>query len=194
MSRWRRGEPRAGGAEAGSPCRGPVVVLAEPDPAWRRMAWEELGEVWRVLEAWCVGGVHHVGSTALAEVPARPVIDLWVGLADAAHADEAGAALQAVGWQRARPAAGGVGGDAEALAAGPAYAGTRGDGMAVGVELLAAGGARWHAGLLLRDRLRAGQHRRHEYARVKRRAAARATSLADYHRRKAAFVQRVVAQ
>ncbi|PSO47928.1 MAG: hypothetical protein BRC32_03435 [Actinobacteria bacterium QS_8_72_14] len=145
MSPWRRGEPGAGGAEAGSPCRGPVVVLAEPDPAWRRMAWEELGEVWRVLEAWCVGGVHHVGSTALAEVPARPVIDLWVGLADAAHAGEAGAALQALGWQRARPAAG-------------------------------------------------GQHRRYEYARVKRRAAARATSLADYHRRKAAFLQRVLAE
>lgn len=183
--RWRRerGPARSGPA--------PVVELVEADPAWKRIAWEELSEVWQLLQPWCGAGVHHVGSTAVPGVPARPVIDLWAGLADAARAPDAGAALEAAGWRRA-PVPAGAAGDELALAAGPTYERTRDDGTAVAVELQPAGSARWNAAMLLRDRLRAEERTRNEYARIKRRAAERADSRADYERRKAAFIHRAI--
>lgn len=169
------------------------VELADPDPAWRRAAWEAIREVWQLVEPWRDGGVHHVGSTAVPEVPAEPVVDLFAGLSDAASAPAAGAALTQAGWQ---PAPAGDGGtdpaDDDAAAPGPCYTKEAGEGALVAVELLVPGSARWRTAILFRDRLRADEDRRREYARVKRRAAVRCRDREEYEQRKTAFVRRVV--
>jgi GrpB-like predicted nucleotidyltransferase (UPF0157 family) len=36
----------------------------------------------RAIGAWAVGGIHHVGSTAVPGLAAKPVIDILVGVAD----------------------------------------------------------------------------------------------------------------
>jgi dephospho-CoA kinase len=169
------------------------VELADPDPAWREAAWEAIREVWQVVEPWRDGGVHHVGSTAVPEVPAEPVIDLFAGLAGVDVAPDAAAALTAAGW---RPDPAGdpddvARADADPAAPGPRYTKERGEGAPVAVELLVPGGARWRTAILFRDRLRADAERRREYARVKRRAAARCRDREGYEQRKTAFVRRV---
>lgn len=164
------------------------VELAEPDLAWRQVALEGIREVWQVLEPWRAGGVHHVGSTAIPEVPAEPVVDLLGGLADARAAGPAGAALQAAGWEPdALPVHA-----ADDPERGPRYTRQRDDGVAVTVELLTPGSPRWETAILFRDRLRADDVLRRQYARTKRRASLRASDRQDYENRKAAFVSRVV--
>lgn len=164
------------------------VELAEPDPAWRPAAGEEIHELWQLLEPWRAGGVHHVGSTAIPEVPAEPVVDLLGGLAGAEQAGAAGAALEAAGWE--------LEGASVHLAEDPErgvrYTKRRDDGVAVTVELLTPGSRRWETAILFRDRLRADEVARRQYARTKRRASVRAGSRQEYENRKAAFVHRVV--
>lgn len=164
------------------------VELAEPDPAWRQVAWEAIRELWQVLEPWRAGGVHHVGSTAIPGVPAEPVVDLLGGLADAGQAGAAGAALATAGWEPAALPAHAAG-DPER---GPRYTQPRAGGLAVTVELLTPGSRRWETAILFRDRLRADEVARRQYARTKRRASARASTRQEYEDRKAAFVRQVV--
>lgn len=163
--------------------QGPVE-LADPDPRWPRAAAEEIWALWPLLAPWRDGGVHHVGSTAVAQVPAEPVIDLLAGLADVDQAHAAGAALESVGWRRQGMLA------PDGPGAGPCFARARDDGLAVRVALLEPGCEHWRRALLFRDRLRADPQARSTYSRAKRRAA-RGGDRADYERRKQALVTRV---
>jgi GrpB-like predicted nucleotidyltransferase (UPF0157 family) len=62
------------------------VVAEEPvrispyDPAWPARFKEERDALQRVIGAWVVGGIHHVGSTAIPGLAAKPVIDILMGV------------------------------------------------------------------------------------------------------------------
>lgn len=72
------------------------VVLVDPDPSWSDLAARHLTELRRLPEL-AEAPLLHVGSTAVARLPAKPVIDLLAGLApgDAARLD---LPLAAAGW------------------------------------------------------------------------------------------------
>ncbi len=53
------------------------------------------------LDGRLVGGVHHVGSTSIPGLPAKPIIDMIAGVRDLADADVAAPALEAFGYVRA---------------------------------------------------------------------------------------------
>ena len=71
------------------------VHVVEYDPAWpaRFEAERELLE--RVVAPWLEGGVHHVGSTAVPGLAAKPVVDIMVGVRDLEEARVAIPALAA---------------------------------------------------------------------------------------------------
>lgn len=56
------------------------VMLVPHDPAWA----ERFGEAADLLRAtigpWVTGGIHHVGSTAVPGLDAKPIIDIAVGI------------------------------------------------------------------------------------------------------------------
>lgn len=51
------------------------------DPAWAASFAEEAERLAEVIGTWTPGGVHHVGSTAVPGLAAKPVIDILVGVA-----------------------------------------------------------------------------------------------------------------
>jgi len=57
------------------------VVIAPYDPAWPAMFEAERALLERQLEGYVVGGIEHVGSTSVAGLAAKPVIDIMVGVA-----------------------------------------------------------------------------------------------------------------
>lgn len=57
------------------------VTLYAYDPAWPTMFESEAGLLTATLGPWITGGVHHVGSTAVPGLSAKPVIDIMVGVA-----------------------------------------------------------------------------------------------------------------
>src|SRR4051812_2680418 len=58
------------------------VVIAAYDPTWPERFEAERALLEPVLGEAAPGGIHHVGSTAVPGLAAKPVIDILVGVAD----------------------------------------------------------------------------------------------------------------
>lgn len=80
-----------------------AAVVVDADPGWPAEFAAERTVLTRALAGWLVDDVHHIGSTAVPGLPAKPVIDMMAGvgrLEDAAAA--AGPALAALGYRPCR--------------------------------------------------------------------------------------------
>jgi GrpB-like predicted nucleotidyltransferase (UPF0157 family) len=58
------------------------ISLHAYDPAWPTQFQREAIILAEALRPWITGGVHHVGSTAVPGLAAKPVIDIMVGVLD----------------------------------------------------------------------------------------------------------------
>jgi len=58
------------------------IRLAPYDPSWPAKFSEERGALQEAIGSWAPGGIHHVGSTAVPGLDAKPVIDILVGVED----------------------------------------------------------------------------------------------------------------
>lgn len=58
----------------------PVTVVPHR-PEWAALFEEEARLIHATVSAWITGGIHHVGSTAVPGLDAKPVIDIAVGVA-----------------------------------------------------------------------------------------------------------------
>jgi GrpB-like predicted nucleotidyltransferase (UPF0157 family) len=52
------------------------IVLAPYDSAWPEQFEAERALLEQVLRPWLEGGIHHIGSTAIFNMRAKPVIDM----------------------------------------------------------------------------------------------------------------------
>jgi GrpB-like predicted nucleotidyltransferase (UPF0157 family) len=59
----------------------PIVVVPY-DPEWPHRFEAERALLERVLAPWLEDGVHHVGSTAIPGIAAKPIIDMIAGVRD----------------------------------------------------------------------------------------------------------------
>jgi GrpB-like predicted nucleotidyltransferase (UPF0157 family) len=128
----------------------------------------------RALAPWLEGGIHHIGSTSVPGMPAKPIIDMLAGVR---HLEEARAAerpLRELGYtyRAHRP---------------EAHLFVRED---YGVHLTEPGSDLWRERLAFRDALRADPGLRREYAEWKRVHG----GAKPYTARKTPFVARVLAQ
>ncbi len=57
----------------------PIRVVAH-DPAWLARFEEERAVLEDAVGEWASGGIHHVGSTAVPGLEAKPIIDILVGV------------------------------------------------------------------------------------------------------------------
>lgn len=58
------------------------IVLVEYDPEWPDRFAAEVPLIDHAIGQWITGGIHHVGSTAVPGLTAKPIIDILVGVAD----------------------------------------------------------------------------------------------------------------
>src|SRR3982750_420234 len=56
------------------------ILLVPFDPGWAAGFELERGALDGAIGDWVVGGIHHVGSTAVPGLEAKPVIDILVGV------------------------------------------------------------------------------------------------------------------
>jgi GrpB-like predicted nucleotidyltransferase (UPF0157 family) len=64
-----------------------VVELADHDPEWEQIARETIGQLWRVLGS-VAKDIQHVGSTAIRNIKAKPIIDIAVAVDDFAEVEK----------------------------------------------------------------------------------------------------------
>src|SRR5262249_34479915 len=75
------------------------IHLEPHSPAWRQMFASEKRLIERTLGDWIQGGVHHVGSTAIPKIAAKPIVDVMVGVQNLARARECIRLLSAIDYE-----------------------------------------------------------------------------------------------
>jgi GrpB-like predicted nucleotidyltransferase (UPF0157 family) len=58
------------------------IRLSTYDRAWPERFEEERAALAEAIGGWIVGGIHHVGSTAVPGLEAKPIIDILAGVRD----------------------------------------------------------------------------------------------------------------
>ncbi|MGC3971454.1 MAG: GrpB family protein [Pirellulales bacterium] len=75
-----------------------VVAVVPHDPRWAEMFAVEAGRVAAALGV-DVAAVHHIGSTAIPGIYAKPILDLLVEAADLDEVDRRAGAMEALGYE-----------------------------------------------------------------------------------------------
>jgi GrpB-like predicted nucleotidyltransferase (UPF0157 family) len=161
------------------------VTVVPYSPAWPAMFEQEAASLTAALEPWLVGGVQHVGSTAIPGLAAKPVLDMLAGVDDLDGARAAMPVLSGLGYRHAqhRPH--------EALWF-YKQAGDDDGTRTHQLHLTPVDSALWRERLTFRDALRADPRLRRDYEDLKRRLALEAADLADYTAGKRDFVRTVL--
>lgn len=68
-------------ARTGDPADEPIRVVAY-DPRWPVRFERERALLEQAVGPWVLGGIHHVGSTAVPGLDAKPIVDILVGVED----------------------------------------------------------------------------------------------------------------
>jgi GrpB-like predicted nucleotidyltransferase (UPF0157 family) len=162
-----------------------VIVLRCHDPRWEDAFQREAELLGRHLEG-LVSGVEHIGSTAVAGLIAKPILDVAVAFDDPRLVPEIERVLIGLGYEY-RGDAGEQGG--HVFVRGPDSSRTH------HLHLVGAGSAQWRRYLAFRDALRADAGRRESYAALKQALAARyASDRAAYSNGKDEYVRRTLAE
>jgi len=133
------------------PTQRPSVVVPY-DPEWPARFEQERARLETALAPWLDGGIHHIGSTAVPGLAAKPIIDMLAGVRDLEEAVAAFPPLEALGYtyREHRP---------------EAYLLFQAD---RGVHLTEPGSDLWRERLAFRDALRRDPALRAEYSAWKR--------------------------
>ncbi len=162
------------------------IVIAPPDPTWPTQAAKEAEAVTGVLSRWLTGGVHHVGSTSVPGMCAKPVLDLMAGVLGPEWCTGADAPLAANGWHYVTIAYDGKSWRRF-------YVKPRGGHRWAHLHLVATGGPQWDDFLQFRAKLIADPSLRSKYANLKKDLAERHGQQREaYTEAKAAFILSVL--
>jgi GrpB-like predicted nucleotidyltransferase (UPF0157 family) len=74
------------------------IAVIPYDSAWISRFEEEQALLEEALAPWLAGGVHHIGSTAIPGLSAKPIIDMMAGVRDLAEAQDAYEPLRALSY------------------------------------------------------------------------------------------------
>jgi GrpB-like predicted nucleotidyltransferase (UPF0157 family) len=166
--------------------RSDPIAVVPYDPAWSGLFEAERALLERVLAPWLTGGVHHVGSTAIPGLAAKPIVDMIAGVGDLGQARAAFEPLKALSYVHTphRPS----------IAHHFSKPSAQPDEATHGLHLTEPGSDLWRERLAFRDALRRDPALAAEYEAVKRRLAhVHATDLGAYTVGKRGFVVAVLA-
>jgi len=77
----------------------PIKIEVVPhDPTWRDQFQQEAERIQQALGA-IVTAVHHIGSTSIPNIYAKPIIDMLVEVTDITQVDQREAAMIALGYE-----------------------------------------------------------------------------------------------
>lgn len=166
------------------------VVLAEPEPSWSAQADRLMTRLAAVMGE-RARRIDHIGSTSVAGMPAKDIIDLQVVVDDLDAAVAGAAASHHAGFVHVVGPFYGI--DRHGAHHDEQVAVDADPGRPANVHFHPASSPIWREMLLLRDWLRADQRHRQEYASVKRTLAEHADhDVNDYSRDKMPWISQTL--
>lgn len=160
-----------------------MAIVVDPDPGWPAEFESERALLAHVLQEWLVEGIHHIGSTSVPDLPAKPIIDMIAGVRHLGQADPAEAALADTGYRRVPHRT-----DAVLFVKAPGGVDTR------HLHLTVPGSDLWRERLVFRDALRGDPALRQEYRDLKVELLRRSGGEPYGASGKREFVRRVLAE
>jgi GrpB-like predicted nucleotidyltransferase (UPF0157 family) len=159
------------------------VAIRAYDPTWPAQFEDERRLLQPVIGEFIIGGIHHVGSTAVPGLDAKPVIDILVGISDLAAARPCIDLVAPLGYLYAPYRTGEMHWFCKPHPARRTHH----------LHLVPAASARYLDELRFRDYLREHPQARADYARLKYDLAARYSRDRDaYTQAKTAFVHEII--
>jgi GrpB-like predicted nucleotidyltransferase (UPF0157 family) len=155
------------------------------DDRWPVQFEEERATLERALAPWLAAGVHHIGSTAVPGLAAKPILDMIAGVTDLKTASGAVPAVVALGYIQGEHRPHEALWFSKAAPKDPVRA-------THALHLTEVGTSLWQERIAFRDALRADPELVREYAALKIRLAAVHTDVPAYTRDKREFVARVL--
>jgi GrpB-like predicted nucleotidyltransferase (UPF0157 family) len=74
------------------------MILLPYDPDWAFRFEIECAMLERILHPWLEGGIHHIGSTSVPGLAAKPIVDMMAGVRNLDEARSASSALSMLGY------------------------------------------------------------------------------------------------
>ena len=162
-----------------------MIRVAPYDPGWPAAFESERAALEDAIGDWAVGGIHHVGSTAVPGLAAKPIVDILVGVEDLESSRACFEPLGALEYVHAPYLA-------EEM---HWFCKPHPDRRTHHLHLAPAGGRRYADELAFRDRLRADPELAGEYEVLKRELAKRFKDDRDaYTEGKSAFIRKALAE
>jgi GrpB-like predicted nucleotidyltransferase (UPF0157 family) len=166
--------------------RGSSIAVVSYDSGWSALFEGERALLEGALAPWLEGGVHHIGSTAIPGLAAKPIIDMMAGVSDLGQARAAFEPLKALSYVHTphRPS---IAHHFSKPSAQPSE-------VTHGLHLTEPGSDLWRERLAFRDALRQDPALAAEYEAIKRRLAdEHPTDISAYTAGKREFVGAVLA-
>lgn len=163
------------------------VVLLDPSPVWPHHFQSAAAELHPVFPA-PTFHLEHIGSTAVPDLPAKPILDLLLGAPDLASIEARIPELTALGY-RYKPE------HERAIPERRYFSRPAADSPAIHLHAVVHGAVLWRDHLAFRDALRSDPALTREYAALKRHLAVlHADDRAAYTDAKGPFITRVLAR
>ena len=80
-----------------------TIEIEDPDPDWMDQGIRERKELLQILSAWGVREVEHIGSTAIPDLPAKPIIDFMASISSFEEIDGVVGNLSLYDWHYVPP-------------------------------------------------------------------------------------------
>ena len=137
-----------------------AIEIKKPDPSWKEKGIREGEEVYNSLSAFGVKQVEHIGSTAIPNLPAKPIIDLMASIPSFELIDEIVENLTLHDWHYIPP-------ELDKQPWRRFFVKVKNDKRVVHLHLMQEGEKRWEKQLKFRNKLRTNSDLAEEYATIK---------------------------
>lgn len=140
------------------------IEIKKPDPIWKDKGIRESEELYTILSVFGVKEVEHIGSTAIPNLPAKPIIDLMASLSSLENIEEIVDILSLYDWYYVPP-------ELDKQEWRRFFVKVKNDKRIAHLHLMQEGEARWGKQLEFRNILRADVYLAEQYAALKNQLA-----------------------
>ncbi|MCZ8538150.1 GrpB family protein [Paenisporosarcina quisquiliarum] len=137
-----------------------TIELKKPDPIWKDKGVREKEELYNLLSVFSVKQVEHIGSTAIPNLPAKPIIDLMASIPSLELIHEIVENLSLHEWHYVPP-------ELDKQPWRRFFVKVKNDKRVAHLHLMQEGEERWEQQLKFRNKLRTNAHLAEEYATIK---------------------------